>query len=40
MSPRILGRPEVPATYSRGDSYWWFDQEKYDRLVAEGAPLR
>jgi microcin C transport system substrate-binding protein len=36
----VFGRPEVPATYSRGDSYWWFDQEKYDRLVAEGAPLR
>lgn len=33
----VFGRPEEPPLYSRGDSYWWFDQAKYDKLVAEGA---
>ena len=33
----VFGRPEIAPTYARGDAYWWFDQEKYDRLVAEGA---
>ena len=22
---------------ARGDSFWWFDQAKYDKLKAEGA---
>lgn len=33
----VFGRPEKPPLYSRGDSYWWFDQAKYDKLEAEGA---
>lgn len=33
----VFGRPETPPLYSRGDSYWWFDQAKYDKLKAEGA---
>ncbi len=33
----VFGRPEAPPAYSRGDSYWWFDQAKYDKLKAEGA---
>jgi microcin C transport system substrate-binding protein len=33
----VFGRPEEPPLYSRGDSYWWFDQAKYDKLKAEGA---
>ena len=33
----VFGRPEIAPTYARGDAYWWFDQEKYDALVAEGA---
>jgi microcin C transport system substrate-binding protein len=33
----VFGRPEKPPLYSRGDSYWWFDQAKYDKLKAEGA---
>lgn len=33
----VFGRPEKPPLYSRGDSYWWFDQAKYDKLRAEGA---
>jgi microcin C transport system substrate-binding protein len=33
----VFGRPEKPPLYSRGDSYWWFDQTKYDKLKAEGA---
>ena len=33
----VFGRPEQPPPYSRGDSFWWFDQAKYDKLKAEGA---
>ena len=33
----VFGRPEAPPLYSRGDSAWWFDQAKYDKLKAEGA---
>ncbi|MEO1639442.1 MAG: extracellular solute-binding protein [Pseudomonadota bacterium] len=35
----IFGRPETPALYdfNRGVDFWWFEQEKYDALVAEGA---
>ncbi len=35
----VFGRPEEPPLYSRGDAYWWFEQEKYDALKAAGAPL-
>ena len=33
----VFGRPDQPPPYSRGDSFWWFDQAKYDKLKAEGA---
>jgi microcin C transport system substrate-binding protein len=33
----VFGRPETQPPYARGDAYWWLDQDKYDRLVAEGA---
>ncbi len=35
----IFGRPEQPAPYdfSRGVDFWWFDEEKYNKLVADGA---
>ena len=33
----VFGKPEVKPPYARGDSTWWFDQAKYDKLVAEGA---
>lgn len=35
----IFGRPDAPAPYDslRGVDFWWFDQAKYDALVAEGA---
>lgn len=35
----IFGKPDVKPLYSRGDAYWWLDQEKYDALKADGAPL-
>ena len=35
----IFGRPDEKPPYSRGDAYWWFDQERYDTLKAAGAPL-
>ncbi len=33
----VFGRPETQPPYSRGDTYWWFDQAKYDALKAQGA---
>jgi microcin C transport system substrate-binding protein len=33
----VFGRPEAQPPYSRGDTYWWFDQAKFDKLKAEGA---
>jgi microcin C transport system substrate-binding protein len=33
----VFGRPAENPPYARGDSYWWFDQAKYDKLKAEGA---
>ncbi len=33
----MFGRPETQAPYARGDSYWWIDQEKLEKLKAEGA---
>lgn len=35
----VFGRPEAPPPYSRGDAYWWYDEEKAEDLKAEGAPL-
>ncbi|WP_232823045.1 extracellular solute-binding protein [Oceanibium sediminis] len=35
----IFGRPEEKPLYSRGDAYWWIDQDKVDALKAAGAPL-
>jgi microcin C transport system substrate-binding protein len=33
----VFGRPETKPPYARGDTTWWFDQAKYDKLKAEGA---
>ena len=33
----VFGKPEVKPPYARGDTTWWFDQAKYDKLEAEGA---
>jgi microcin C transport system substrate-binding protein len=33
----VFGKPEAKPRYARGDTTWWFDQAKYDRLKAEGA---
>ena len=33
----VFGFPEVKPPYDRGTDYWWFDQSKYDALVAAGA---
>lgn len=35
----IFGRPDEPAPYdfNRGVDFWWFDREKFDGLVAQGA---
>ena len=33
----VFGRPETKPPYARGDSYWWFDEAKYEQLRAEGA---
>ena len=35
----IFGKPDIAPLYARPDGTWWIDQEKYDRLKAEGAPL-
>ena len=33
----VFGKPEKKPPYDRGVDYWWFDQTKYDALVAQGA---
>ena len=33
----VFGKPDIKPDFDRGDTTWWFDQEKYDALVAEGA---
>lgn len=33
----VFGMPPEPPRYALGESYWWFDQAKYDKLKAEGA---
>ncbi len=33
----VFGRPDIKPPYRRGDEFWWFEQEKYDRLVEIGA---
>jgi microcin C transport system substrate-binding protein len=33
----VFGRPETKPPYARGDTTWWLDRAKYDRLKAEGA---
>lgn len=33
----VFGRPDTQPPYARGDAYWWWDQEKYDALKAQGA---
>ena len=33
----VFGHPDEKPPYDRGTDYWWFDQAKYDALVAAGA---
>ena len=33
----VFGHPETKPPFDRGTDTWWFEQEKYDALVAEGA---
>ena len=33
----VFGRPETKPPYDRGIDYWWWEQDKYDALVAAGA---
>lgn len=33
----VFGKPDTKPPYDRGVDYWWFDQAKYDALVAKGA---
>ena len=33
----VFGHPETKPAYDRGTDTWWFEQEKYDALVAAGA---
>ena len=33
----VFGRPETKPPYDRGDEFWWWDEEKYQALRAEGA---
>ncbi len=33
----VFGQPAIKPAYDRGVDYWWWDQAKYDALVAEGA---
>ncbi len=33
----VFGRPEIKPPYDRGIDYWWWEQVKYDALVAAGA---
>jgi microcin C transport system substrate-binding protein len=32
----VFGQPEIQPEYGRGDTTWWIDQAKYDRIKAEG----
>lgn len=33
----VFGFPDKKPDYRRGDEFWWFEQEKYDRLIELGA---
>ena len=33
----IFGRPSEKPAFIRGEDYWWFDQDKFEILQAEGA---
>ncbi len=33
----VFGRPDTKPPYIRGDRYWWWDEEKYQALLAQGA---
>lgn len=33
----VFGFPDIKPPYNRGDAFWWFEQEKYDRLIEIGA---
>ncbi len=33
----VFGRPDTKPPFARGEDYWWWDEEKYQALRAEGA---
>ncbi|MEM1067221.1 MAG: ABC transporter substrate-binding protein, partial [Pseudomonadota bacterium] len=33
----VFGRPDIKPPFARGDDYWWWDEEKYQALQAQGA---
>ncbi|CAN5747749.1 extracellular solute-binding protein [soil metagenome] len=33
----VFGKPDEKPPFSRGDAYWWFDEEKHQALQAAGA---
>ncbi|MEO1197542.1 MAG: extracellular solute-binding protein [Pseudomonadota bacterium] len=33
----VFGFPDIKPPFDRGDEFWWFEQEKYDRLIEIGA---
>ncbi|WP_227417948.1 extracellular solute-binding protein [Roseitranquillus sediminis] len=33
----VFGRPDIQPPYARGDAYWWFDEDRYEALQAQGA---
>jgi microcin C transport system substrate-binding protein len=33
----VFGRPEAKPPYDRGDEFWWWDEDKYQALRAQGA---
>ncbi|WP_233416717.1 extracellular solute-binding protein [Halovulum marinum] len=35
----VFSKPAEKPLYSRGDAYWWWDEDKYRALKADGAPL-
>jgi microcin C transport system substrate-binding protein len=33
----VFGRPDRKPLYDRGDQFWWWDEERYEALQAQGA---
>ncbi len=33
----VFGKPAIKPEYDRGVDYWWWDEDKYQALKAQGA---